>query len=92
MIKASNGFLGSDSAVVEFDGSAVTIKRGLFGNRVITIPVSRMTQVGWRVPVLAGHGRIEFIAAGADGLVKFKMIKKGKFEALRAAVEEAMSA
>jgi hypothetical protein len=90
-IQVSNGFIGGDKTVVEFDGSAITVRRGMFGNRVATIPVSRVTQVGWKTPLLAGHGHIEFVAADVEGKVAFRLNKRRQFEALRDAVQAAMA-
>jgi hypothetical protein len=88
-LTAANGMPGTRRTVVEFDGTAVVIRRGLLGSGVTTIPVSRITSVGWK-RTLAGSGWIEFTAAGMDGRVTFNTWSVRKFEAMRAAVEAAL--
>jgi hypothetical protein len=89
-LTATNGIPGTRRDVVEFDGNTVTIKRGLLGSAVTTIPVSRMTSVGWKKS-LTGRGHIEFIAAGMDGKIEFNGWWVKQFEAMHNAVEAALS-
>ena len=88
---ATSGIPGTKRAVVKFDGTTVVIKRGLFGRDQTTIPVSRITSVGFEQGLLRG-GHIEFTAAGLDGKVEFGPLWGGQFEILRRAVEAALDA
>jgi hypothetical protein len=89
-LTATNGIPGTRRDVVEFDGITVVIKRGLLGQKVETIPVSRMSSVGWKKSIL-GKGHIEFTTAGMDGKVEFNALWARQFEALRYAVEAALA-
>jgi hypothetical protein len=87
MITASNGAIGFDKAVVTLDDdcTVVTIRRGMLGRKETTIPVSRITMLGWKHSI-AGSGHIEFVAASVDGYVRFAAWKHGEFEVLRDAI------
>ena len=88
-MKVTNGLVGRKHVAVEFDGQNVTITRGMLGSKSATIPVSRITSVGFKKSMLtAGH--IEFIAAGVDGKVEFGGLKSKQFDALRQEVEAAL--
>ena len=88
-MKVSNGIVGRKQVTVEFDGSNVIVKRGVIGSKVTTIPVSRVTSVGFKKAMLTA-GYIEFIAAGFDGKVEFGGLKSRQFVALRQEVEAAL--
>lgn len=88
-MKVTNGLIGRKHVAVEFDGQNVTITRGMLGSKTATIPLSRITSVGFKKSMLtAGH--IEFTAAGVDGKVEFGAIKAAQFGELRQAVEAAL--
>jgi hypothetical protein len=88
-LTACNSLTGIGGELVEFDGTTVTIKRGITRSNVTTIPVSRMSSVGWKKSI-TGKGFIEFIAAGLDGKVEFNAWTWRQFEAMHDAVEAAL--
>jgi hypothetical protein len=91
LLTATNSVTGIGGDRVEFDGETVTIKRGLTRSQTITIPISRMSSVGWKKSI-TGKGYIEFIAAGVDGKVEFNYLTSKQFEPMRAAVEAVLAA
>lgn len=91
-VTATNGIPGTRRDVVTFDGRSVVIRRGLLGRDEDTIPLSRITSVGFNKSLL-GRGFIEFTAAGvSDGKVEFGVLWAKQFGILRAAVEAALDA
>jgi hypothetical protein len=90
LLTATNSVTGIGGDLVEFDGATVSIKRGLTHSKVITIPLARMSSVGWKKSI-TGKGYIEFIAAGVDGKVEFNFYTYRQFEAMRAAIEAALA-
>ena len=89
-MQVRNGLINERKVVVSFDGQMVKIRRGMFGRTEVSIPVSKITLVGWHKNRVAG-GYIEFVAAGADGRVEFMPWSTKEFAALRAAVDAAVA-
>jgi hypothetical protein len=90
-IEVNSGFVGKEKTVVSFDGTFVTIRRGMLGRNEVRIPVSKITMVGYKRQAMKGGGHIEFVAPSVDGRVKFTWFKANDFDRLRAAVESALT-
>jgi hypothetical protein len=87
---ASSGHVGHDKAVVTFDGTFVTIRRGMSGKDVTRIPVSKINAVRFNKGPLGTHGTIEFATPATDGRVYFSPWKATEFEKMREAVQVAI--
>jgi Bacterial PH domain len=86
----NSGHFGHDKAVVTFDGTTVTIRRGMSGKDVTRIPVSKINAVRFNKRLLGTHGRIEFATPAIDGRVYFSPWKVTQFEKMREAVQVAI--
>jgi len=87
---ANSGHVGHDKAVVTFDGTLVTIRRGMSGKDVTRIPVSKINAVRFNKGPLGTHGTIEFATPATDGRVYFSPWKATEFEKMREAVQVAI--
>jgi len=87
---ANSGHFGHDKAVVTFDGTFVTIRRGMSGKDVTRIPVSKISAVRFNKGFLGTHGTIEFAIPATDGRVYFSPWKATEFEKMREVVQAAI--